>query len=59
VRELGLKLHHDGIVPHGEGQSSGGIFFEDPDGIRLEIYTATGADAHQAAPSAAPTCGFF
>jgi lactoylglutathione lyase len=59
VRELGLRLHHDGIVPHGEGQSSGGIFFEDPDGIRLEIYTGTGADAHQAAPSAAPTCGFF
>ena len=59
VRELGLKLYHDGIVPHGEGQTSGGIFFEDPDGIRLEIYTGSGADAHQPAPSAAPTCGFF
>ena len=59
VRKLGLKLYHDGIVPHGEGQSSVGIFFEDPDGIRLEIFTGKGADAHQPAPSAAPTCGFF
>jgi catechol 2,3-dioxygenase-like lactoylglutathione lyase family enzyme len=59
VRELGLKLYHDGIVPHGEGQTSGGIFFEDPDGIRLEIFTGNGAEAHQPAPSAAPTCGFF
>jgi catechol-2,3-dioxygenase len=60
VRELGLPLYHDGVVPHGEGQSSGGIFFEDPDGIRLEIFAGSGADAHQPAPTgAAPTCGFF
>lgn len=58
VREAGAKLHHDGIVAHGEGASSGGIFFEDPDGIRLEIFTGSGV--HAAAPSgAAPTCGFF
>jgi catechol 2,3-dioxygenase-like lactoylglutathione lyase family enzyme len=58
VREAGVTLHHDGIVPHGEGASSGGIFFEDPDGIRLEIFTATGVEG--TAPSgAAPTCGFF
>ena len=48
------RFHHDGVVPHGEGASSGGIFFEDPDGIRLEIYTATGADAHQAGPERRP-----
>lgn len=60
VRDAGATLFHDGIVPHGEGTSSGGIFFEDPDGIRLEIYTASGADEHHAAPAgAAPTCGFF
>jgi lactoylglutathione lyase len=58
VRETGSKLYHDGIVPHGEGAGSGGIFFEDPDGIRLEIYT--GAGVHGTAPSKdAPTCGFF
>ena len=58
VRAAGLKLYHDGIVPHGEGASSGGIFFEDPDGIRLEVFT--GAGVHGTAPSGdAPTCGFF
>ena len=59
VRDAGSKLYHDGIVPHGEGLSSGGIFFEDPDGTRLEIYAPTGAGDHVAPSGAAPTCGFF
>jgi hypothetical protein len=52
-------IHHGGIVPHAEGRSSGGLFFEDPDGIRLEIFTATGVGDHVAPHGAAPTCGFF
>ena len=60
VRALGGTVHHGGIVPHAEGASSGGIFFSDPDGIRLEIYAGTGAHEHGDAPAgAAPTCGFF
>ena len=60
VRALGARLHHDGVVPHGEGASSGGIFFEDPDGIRLEIYAPAGDEPLPGAPTAdAPTCGFF
>jgi catechol 2,3-dioxygenase-like lactoylglutathione lyase family enzyme len=60
LRALGARIHHGGVVPHAEGAASGGLFFEDPDGIRLEIFTATVAAAHRAAPSgAAPTCGFF
>ncbi|HET7601138.1 MAG TPA: VOC family protein [Gemmatimonadales bacterium] len=59
VRELGVAIHHDGIVPHAEGAESGGIYFEDPDGIRLEIYAATGAGERPAPVSGAPTCGFF
>jgi lactoylglutathione lyase len=60
VRHLGGTVHHGGIVPHSEGSGSGGIFFTDPDGIRLEIYAGDGAQAHGAAPAgAAPTCGFF
>jgi catechol 2,3-dioxygenase-like lactoylglutathione lyase family enzyme len=58
VRAAGLKLYHDGIVPHGEDGSSGGIFFEVPDGIRLEIFTAAGVEGVAPTP-AAPTCGFF
>lgn len=61
LRELGAVLHHEGIVPHREGADSGGVFFEDPDGIRLEIFAAAGIAAEGAdAPSGeAPTCGFF
>ena len=60
VRRLGGTVRHGGIVPHAEGAASGGIFFTDPDGIRLEIYAGDGAQAHGDAPAgAAPTCGFF
>ncbi len=58
LKEIGAKLIYDGIVSHREGAQSGGVFFEDPDGIRLEIYSSTGAREY-AAPSAAPSCGFF
>ncbi|MEU6341334.1 VOC family protein [Streptomyces sp. NPDC046977] len=59
LRELGASFAHDGVVPHGEGAPSGGIFFADPDGIRLEIFTASGADTAPAPHAEAPTCGFF
>ncbi|MGR6915923.1 VOC family protein [[Actinomadura] parvosata] len=59
IRELGAPLYHDGVVPHGEGASSGGVFFEDPDGIRLEIFAPDGAGDRPAPTTGAPTCGFF
>ncbi|MGH7527446.1 MAG: VOC family protein [Gemmatimonadales bacterium] len=59
LRSLGAVIHHGGIVPHREGAASGGVFFEDPDGIRLEIFTASGAGANPAPHAGAPTCGFF
>ena len=59
VRALGAPLLYDGIVPHAEGASSGGIYFEDPDGIRLEIYSPTGAAGLAAPVAGAPSCGFF
>ncbi|MEU3570099.1 VOC family protein [Kitasatospora sp. NPDC036755] len=61
LRELGAEFAYEGVVPHSEGSASGGIFFTDPDGIRLEVYTRTGVDATEAAAptAAAPTCGFF
>ncbi|NJP05178.1 MAG: VOC family protein [Chloroflexaceae bacterium] len=37
LREQQVALIYDGIVAHREGKTSGGIFFTDPDGIRLEI----------------------
>ncbi|KRV46372.1 glyoxalase [Wenjunlia vitaminophila] len=59
LRGMGAEFAHDGVVPHGEGETSGGIFFYDPDGIRLEIYAPTGADPVAAPTPGAPTCGFF
>ncbi|MDX3377028.1 VOC family protein [Streptomyces sp. ME02-6991-2A] len=59
LRSLGATFAYDGVVPHGETGTSGGIFFSDPDGIRLEIYAPTGADPSDAPTSGAPTCGFF
>ncbi|MES2462541.1 MAG: VOC family protein, partial [Armatimonadota bacterium] len=37
---------------------SGGLFFEDPDGTRLEIYAPSGVEG-TVPTSGAPTCGFF
>ncbi|MEU5693137.1 VOC family protein [Actinosynnema sp. NPDC020468] len=58
LRGLDVRFAHDGVVPHGEGATSGGIFFTDPDGIRLEIFTASGVSGDAPTPGA-PTCGFF
>jgi lactoylglutathione lyase len=59
LRELGAVIHYGGVVAHAEGADSGGIYFEDPDGIRLEIFAPTGARENPAPQSGAPACGFF
>lgn len=58
LRAIGAEFLHDGVVAHAEGATSGGIFFLDPDGSRLEIYTPDGVTA-EAPAGEAPTCGFF
>ncbi len=57
--EFGTGFVYDGVVPHGEGVGSGGVFFTDPDGTRLEVYAPSGAEDATAPTGAAPTCGFF
>jgi lactoylglutathione lyase len=59
LKALNAPLIYDGIVPHAEGAQSGGLFFEDPDGIRLEIYAPTGVGDQAAPTPGAPSCGFF
>ena len=59
LREMGVPLIYGGAVPHAEGTQSGGVFFEDPDGIRLEIFSPTGAAGLDAPTQGAPSCGFF
>ncbi|MGA4848881.1 VOC family protein [Streptomyces sp. G5(2025)] len=59
LRSYGVKFAYEGVVPHGEGAASGGIFFHDPDGTRLEIYAPSGTQDEPAPVQSAPTCGFF
>ncbi|MBT2539694.1 VOC family protein [Streptomyces sp. ISL-44] len=59
LRSLGVEFAYEGVVAHGEGAASGGIFFHDPDGTRLEISVPTGAEGASAPSAGAPTCGFF
>ncbi|ANP55081.1 lactoylglutathione lyase [Streptomyces griseochromogenes] len=59
LRGAGVEFHHEGVVAHGEGAASGGIFFHDPDGTRLEISAPLGAEQAPAPHTSAPTCGFF
>jgi catechol-2,3-dioxygenase len=59
LRARGVSPHYDGVVPHREGGESAALFFTDPDGIRLEVYSATGAAGLAAPVPGAPSCGFF
>ncbi|MFI5986317.1 VOC family protein [Streptomyces sp. NPDC051555] len=59
LRGLGVDFAYEGVVPHREGAASGGIFFHDPDGTRLEISVPAGVEDAPAPVTGAPTCGFF
>ena len=59
AREVGVEIYHGGVVPHCRGMDSGGVFFTDPDGIRLEFFSRTGAGTTPAPNHSAPTCGFY
>ncbi|HSB55136.1 MAG TPA: VOC family protein [Gemmatimonadales bacterium] len=58
LEALGAGFAYEGVVPHAEGATSGGLYFTDPDGIRLEIYAPSGVHGHVPV-TGAPTCGFF
>ena len=59
LRARGHTPRYDGVVPHREGADSVALFFTDPDGMRLEIYSPTGAAGLAASVAGAPSCGFF
>jgi lactoylglutathione lyase len=59
LRARGATPRYDGVVPHREGGDSAALFFTDPDGIRLEVYSPTGAAGRVAPVAGAPSCGFF
>lgn len=59
LRAYGTEFAYEGVVAHREGAASGGIFFHDPDGTRLEISVPDGAQGAPVPDESAPTCGFF
>lgn len=59
LRAANVPFAYEGIVPHAEGSDSGGLFFEDPDGIRLEIFSPGAGAGREAPVPGAPSCGFF
>ena len=59
LRDRGVAIHHDGLVAHKPGAKSGGVYFFDPDGIRLEVNASSGFGEHDAPSGEQPTCGFF
>lgn len=59
LRASSVPLIYDGLVAHAEGADSGGIYFLDPDGIRLEVCVARGVGGSSAPTPGVSTCGFF
>lgn len=59
LRSIGAKILHDGVVTHSEKSQSAVLFFLDPDGIRLEVYSPTGGQGRKTPTQGAPACGFF
>lgn len=60
LTSMGVDLLYGGnVVPHSEDFTSGGIFFLDPDGIRLEVCAPDGVPRERAVAGAAPSCGFY
>jgi catechol 2,3-dioxygenase-like lactoylglutathione lyase family enzyme len=59
ARRLGAPFLYQGVVPHAEGMDSGGVYFSDPDGIRLEVFAGAGAGTFAAPHADGPSCGLF
>lgn len=56
---LKVEKIYDKIVSHAEGADSGGIFFLDPDSVRLEVCVANGIHKCQPGTKEDSSCGFF
>jgi len=59
ARAAGASFIYDGPVSHREGSASGGIFFEDPDGIRIEVGASSGFENAPVPVPGKPACGIF
>jgi len=56
---LKVEKIYDKIVSHAEGADSGGIYFLDPDSIRLEVCVASDINKSKPETNEDLSCGFF
>ena len=59
LKENNVSLIYPGIVAHAENNDVAALYFQDPDGIRLEVFSPEGGKAYSAPADGAPACGFF
>ncbi len=59
IEKYNVKKIYNDVVSHAEGMSSGGLYFFDPDGTRLEVYITEGLENCKPASQHAPSCGFL
>lgn len=59
IEKYNVKKIYNNVVSHAEGMGSGGLYFYDPDGTRLEVYVTEGLEDYKPASDHAPSCGFL
>lgn len=59
LEQSGARVLHGGPVAQSEGSASSALYFEGPDGIRLEVTAPSGGDGLPSPTPGAPACGFF
>lgn len=48
LRKKNIRIHYDRIVPAREGAKEAELYFYDPDGIRVELFSAQGGEGKDA-----------
>lgn len=56
LRKKGIRIHYDRIVPAREGAAEAELYFYDPDGIRIELFSAQGGKGKEAPVRHGPSC---
>ena len=56
LRKKKIRIHYNRIVPLQDGAHEAEIYFYDPDGIRVELFSPNGGDGREAPVSHGPSC---
>lgn len=56
LRKSGVRIHYNRIVPAMEGANEAELYFYDPDGIRVELFSVEGGKGKKAPVQHGPSC---